>query len=593
MATPRTPRLVVISPPEIRPDEALLVKRLFAAGLERWHLRKPGVPIAEVERLLEGLTSEERARTVTHRHPELVEKYGLLGYHLRETESSPVQALRLGRSLHPSGALRLAHAEGRRVTISSDPNTGTPLFEGHPEWLFLSPLFPSLSKDGYGTGEAALAAHRGLRDWLELRRQRDPDCALLALGGIGARQMTAAAELGFDGAAVLGALWNAPDPELAFVQLRSEADRAFSVREPAVVAGSVTTVDAESIPSSRRSDSPSSIPEECSGRASIGVTSAPVQGAPALLFHERPLVLSIAGYDPSGGAGVVADLRAIEAAGSLGQAAVTGLTHQNDREFLSLEWCEASCGQQLEALFRRAQYDVAKIGLIPSLDFLEQLVERLRQHNPAIQILWDPILKASAGFTFHDLGPRADAGPATTQRARLARLLPKLSLVTPNLPEAEVLFPGLAVAVEVLTRTDSSVREPHQDEPLPGILIQLPCPVLLKGGHGTTERLTDWLLQPGCDPIPFAVERVPGEGKHGSGCTISALIAAFLAQGENLPVAIRRARPLMDRFMRSSKTLLGTWGAFEQSAPASPSATSGATPSAAPSPAPTNASEAL
>src|SRR5688572_10171990 len=121
------------------------------------------------------------------------------------------------------------------------------------------------------------------------------------------------------------------------------------------------------------------------------------------MTKKRPFALSIAGFDPSSGAGVTADLKTFEAHKVQGLGVCTAITFQNDNEFDGLEWLTKEKLQaQLEPLFRKFKIRTAKIGLIRNLETLNWLVDYLLSKNPEMRIIWDPFLKASAGFTFHE-----------------------------------------------------------------------------------------------------------------------------------------------------------------------------------------------
>jgi len=258
-------------------------------------------------------------------------------------------------------------------------------------------------------------------------------------------------------------------------------------------------------------------------------------------------MLSVAGFDPSGGAGVVADIRAAEQRQVLCQGAITGNTVQDDRDFVAVHWLEAQCLAQVRQLAQRYPFAVVKVGLVPSLAFMEELLVELRGLLGRPQVVWDPILKASAGFQFHG----GAAGELDAQDlARLERLLPQLALITPNVPEAQLLFP----------QWDGRLA-----------LVGLPCGVLLKGGHALVDDadalrvaeghqlVTDVLMLPDGTAHRFTSPRLPGEGKHGSGCVLSSLVAAGLARGEALAEACQQAKRQMDHLQASSSTRLGVW----------------------------------
>lgn len=236
--------------------------------------------------------------------------------------------------------------------------------------------------------------------------------------------------------------------------------------------------------------------------------------------QQRPAVLSIAGFDPSGGAGLLADMKTAEQLQTRGMAIMTANTIQTEDTFFHIDWVDVKvvC-MGIEALMQRYPIQVVKIGIVKDLAFLAVILHAIRAQDPAAFIIWDPVLKSSSGFSFFD----AADGNA------LGRLLPAIDLLTPNAEEYQALAPAL---------TD------------------FPNALLLKGGHREKERGVDTLLQPGtCIDFP------PGAGaiypKHGSGCVLSAAIAAYLAQGKKLAEACRKAKAYTEQFLNSHPSLLG------------------------------------
>jgi len=241
----------------------------------------------------------------------------------------------------------------------------------------------------------------------------------------------------------------------------------------------------------------------------------------------RPYVMSIAGYDPSAGAGVTADIKTFEQNGVYGFGVVTGLTWQNDISFLRVEWQPLQhIIDQVKLLLERFDVRYIKIGLVESMTMLQQLIDYLHSVIPQPKIILDPVLKASAGFVFHD-----------AEQERFKALMPKLVCITPNIPEAEQIF---------------------GKEDLPGKLAAHcdPCAVYLKGGHTLTHTVTDMLLYE--DTIKtFSNSRLPHGEKHGSGCVLSAALTAQLAHGHDIATAAALANAYTNRFLSSNDTRLG------------------------------------
>ena len=242
----------------------------------------------------------------------------------------------------------------------------------------------------------------------------------------------------------------------------------------------------------------------------------------------RPYALSIAGFDPSAGAGLLADVKTLEASGVYGLGVCTALTVQNDVAFERVSWVSAAdIRDQVRVLFARFRVDFVKIGLVESLPQLLELVGWLKGQNPRLQLVWDPVLKATAGYEFH----------RPTDRGLIRALCAEMALITPNRPEMLRLWPAesAAAAAEAVSAC---------------------CPVLLKGGHAEGNSATDVLLANG-QRHEFSAPRLPHGEKHGSGCVLSAAVLAGLAKGQSLPDACRTGKDYTTAFLASNDSLLG------------------------------------
>lgn len=247
--------------------------------------------------------------------------------------------------------------------------------------------------------------------------------------------------------------------------------------------------------------------------------------------HEatRPYALSIAGFDPSGGAGILADVKTMEALDVYGLSVVTAITVQNDLCFQHVQWLDLALIQdQITLLLERYPVQYVKIGLYRSWSELEQLVLFLRQDYPNLYIVVDPIFRASAGYDFH-----AQKRPSRT-------LLSAIDLLTPNEDELRLL---------------GETASPHT---IAQQLAQDHCAVLYKGGHNVEKRGTDFLYQAdSISPVEYAPHISVQYDKHGSGCVLSAAITARLALGDALTIACRRAKDYTARWLNSNPTRLG------------------------------------
>lgn len=237
----------------------------------------------------------------------------------------------------------------------------------------------------------------------------------------------------------------------------------------------------------------------------------------------RPVALTIAGFDPTGGAGVLADCRTFALQGVEGFAAITAMTVQNGVavsrvEPVSIDLLDAT----LLSLLADFRITAAKTGLLPNAESVKLVAQRL----PAgISLVVDPVLASSDGFAFLD-----KAG----QRALLESLFPKATLVTPNLPEAYALTgekdPALAAAA---------------------ILARGAKAVLIKGGHAEGPEAIDLLFEPS-GVTEFRLPRHEGKSMHGSGCVLSAGITAGLAKGLSLKESIQIAKAEVHRLIGES-----------------------------------------
>jgi hydroxymethylpyrimidine/phosphomethylpyrimidine kinase len=247
-----------------------------------------------------------------------------------------------------------------------------------------------------------------------------------------------------------------------------------------------------------------------------------------------PNVLSIAGIDPSGGAGLLADIKAFSALGAYGCGVVAALTAQNTRAVTGIqEVPPAFLRQQLDTLFDDVRVEAVKIGMLASAPLIDTVADVLARIRPRFVVL-DPVMVAKSG----DRLLRADAVAALK-----ARLLPLATLVTPNLPEAADLL-GHEVA-----DTPEAMRAAAEALHAAGAGA-----VLVKGGHGRSETLTDVLFD-GVTCTEYAARRVRTRNTHGTGCTFSSAIAALLPQRETLAAAVADAHAYVAGAIRAADWL--------------------------------------
>ena len=229
--------------------------------------------------------------------------------------------------------------------------------------------------------------------------------------------------------------------------------------------------------------------------------------------------LTIAGSDSSGGAGIQADIKTMTANGVYAMSAVTALTAQNTTGVYGiLESTPDFLAQQLDCVFTDIFPDAVKIGMVSSTPLIEVIGEKLRSYQ-AKNIVVDPVMVATSGS-------RLISQEAVDALKSL--LLPLAAVLTPNIPEAEVLS-GLTIASpEDMERAAQVIGDSYG------------CAVLCKGGHNLNDA-NDLLWQNGRS-IWFQGRRIHNPNTHGTGCTLSSAIAANLAKGYSLPQAIARAK---------------------------------------------------
>lgn len=246
-------------------------------------------------------------------------------------------------------------------------------------------------------------------------------------------------------------------------------------------------------------------------------------------------VLSIAGSDPSGGAGVQADLKAFSARGTYGMAALTALTAQNTQGVTGVHAVPAGfVADQIRAIFADIRVDAVKIGMIANAEIAEAVADVLRPYRDTLPIVLDPVMMAKGGSPL--LAP--DAIDAVTYR-----LMSVASLVTPNLPEAAALLR------EAVAETREAMAE--QAERLRRLG---PGAVLVKGGHLEAGDSPDVLAD--ADGLHwFAGLRVDTKNTHGTGCTLSSAIAAELAKGAAPAQAVSIAKAYLTGAISAADTL--------------------------------------
>ncbi len=229
--------------------------------------------------------------------------------------------------------------------------------------------------------------------------------------------------------------------------------------------------------------------------------------------------LSIAGSDSCGGAGVQADLKTMTMNGVFAMSAITALTAQNTTGVRAIYEVPADfLKQQIDAVFEDIRPDAVKIGMVSSVGLIEAIAERLRFYQ-AKNIVVDPVMVATSGARL--------ISPDAVETLK-KELLPLATVLTPNIPEAEILS-GRAIANEdEMTDAAKFIGETYG------------CAVLCKGGHSVSDA-NDLLYADGKFEW-FRGRRIDNPNTHGTGCTLSSAIAANLAKGYDLPASVKRAK---------------------------------------------------
>lgn len=248
-----------------------------------------------------------------------------------------------------------------------------------------------------------------------------------------------------------------------------------------------------------------------------------------------PIAVSIAGSDPSGGAGIQADLKTFSALGVYGATVVTALTAQNTLGVTAIESVRpAFVSAQIDAVFDDLKVDAVKIGMLGEASIIAVVAAGLERHRQQAVVL-DPVMVASAS-------PTALLAPDAIESLRRV-LVPRALLLTPNLPEAAVLL-GAPVA-----ETEAAMRA--QAERLLGLGARA---VLLKGGHADGAESVDILID-GSTHTRFPAPRILTRNTHGSGCTLASAIAANLAKGATLADAVGAAKAYVTTAMAAAEQL--------------------------------------
>ena len=246
---------------------------------------------------------------------------------------------------------------------------------------------------------------------------------------------------------------------------------------------------------------------------------------------DRPVVMTIAGFDPSGGAGVAADLKTFFRFGCFGTAAITSLTFQNTKGVFGAEsQSPRVVSEQIKAVLDDTPPLALKTGMLPDSGVIERVVETLEGIE---NIVVDPVVRSTSGFDLID-------DEALESLVKI--LIPRSTLVTPNIQEAE------RIVGYDLNSTDE-LRKAGDD-----ILKLGAANVLIKGGHGDGGEAVDHLFTRD-DEHWFRAPRIETKSTHGTGCTLSAAIAANLAKGNSLLDSIKISKNYIQEAIKTSPNI--------------------------------------
>ncbi|MEM8698125.1 MAG: bifunctional hydroxymethylpyrimidine kinase/phosphomethylpyrimidine kinase [Pseudomonadota bacterium] len=245
------------------------------------------------------------------------------------------------------------------------------------------------------------------------------------------------------------------------------------------------------------------------------------------------VALTIAGSDSGGGAGVQADLKVFSALGVFGTSALTLVTAQNTTGVRGIEMLSTDMiAAQIAAVFEDFEIGAIKIGALGSAAVIGTVEEILR--GTEMPVVLDPVMIAKSG------DPLLAEDAVGVLRSEL---LPRATILTPNLPEAAALL-GTALA-ETAEEIQAQGR---------ALAALGPAHVLMKGGHGTGSQSTDYLIGPG-GTLPLPAQRIATTNTHGTGCTLSAAIAAHLARGQDVETSVQAAKTYLTEALKGADAL--------------------------------------
>lgn len=251
-----------------------------------------------------------------------------------------------------------------------------------------------------------------------------------------------------------------------------------------------------------------------------------------MIKYTYPSVLTIAGFDGSGGAGIQADIKTFSALGCYATSVLTALPVQNTQGVKKIYSIPMEAvADQIDAVLDDIFPMAIKIGMVHTPELVRVIVDTLKKY-PKIPIVFDPVMVATSGHRLIE---------EETISTIVDQLFPIADIITPNMDEAAIL-----ANTEVKTLEDMKTAGK--------IILRFGCKnILLKGGHQETSRITSLLLSENGEFTSFETEKFITRNTHGSGCTLSSAIAAFLARGEDLKSAVKLAQEYVFEAIKSGK----------------------------------------
>jgi hydroxymethylpyrimidine/phosphomethylpyrimidine kinase len=244
--------------------------------------------------------------------------------------------------------------------------------------------------------------------------------------------------------------------------------------------------------------------------------------------------LTIAGLDPSGGAGIIADIRTFSTFGCYAAAAITSLTYQNTAGVFGASHQTAeTVRDQIEPVFADLDVDAVKTGMLPTAEIIRAIAELLQVNNVK-HLVVDPVVRSTSGFDLID---------DKALWVLVEELFPLAAVVTPNIPEAERITNTAIISADDISRAAEIMRAMGARN------------VLIKGGHFETDEHSNDYLFGGSDVEVFVADRIKTSATHGTGCTLSSAIAANLALGHDLKRSVSIAKRFVTEAIKTAPNI--------------------------------------